>query len=276
MNTPLVTVMMSVFNEEKYVKDAIECILNQTYGDFEFIIINDYSTDRSLEICESFKDPRIRIHSKTNEPRNLASSRVIAVKMARGEYIITQDADDICDVTRIEKQLFKALEKPSKRVVGCQVLRVEKTGNRIMNVPEKHEDIIKGFKRLYNRTTIVGGTILAPTKLMREFPYRVKFCNMEDWDQLLRMHESGKVEFYNIQESLYTYFIREKSSLFRTDFLNQNIFLRHCQIMRKKGMAEFDSEEKFLAHLEKHPLEKIKWFGLKKMIELKLNLKAKI
>lgn len=275
MGKPFVTIMMSVFNEEKYVADAIQSILNQTYQDFELIIINDYSTDGSLEICKLFNDSRIRIYSKTNEPRNLASSRIIAIGMAQGEYITTQDADDTCDSHRIEKQLRKALENPGNRVVGCQVRRVVNKTESIMMVPERHEDIIKGFERLFNRTTIVGGTILAPTKIMREYPYRIRFSNMEDWDQLLRIYESGKVEFYNCQEPLYTYFIRKKGSLFRSDFLIQNIYLRHSQKMRRLGKTEFDTEAAFCKHLDRHPIEKIKWLGLKKLIEIKLRMRAR-
>ena len=110
MKKPLVTVIMSVYNEEQFVQDAIQSILDQTYANFELIIIDDYSTDKSLEICKSFKDSRIRIYSKTNEQRHLAASRNIAIEIAKGEYIINQDADDWSESTRIEKQLLKALE----------------------------------------------------------------------------------------------------------------------------------------------------------------------
>ena len=83
MTNPLVSVIMSVFNEERYVRAAIESILEQTYQNFELIIVDDYSTDRSLEICASIEDPRVRIYSKTDEPRRLAASRNIAIRMAQ-------------------------------------------------------------------------------------------------------------------------------------------------------------------------------------------------
>jgi glycosyltransferase involved in cell wall biosynthesis len=268
---PLVSVIMAAFNEERYIRRAIESILNQTYENIELIVVDDYSTDRSVEICRAIKDPRLRIHTKTNEPKNLASSRNIGVRMAKGEYIIYQDADDESVPTRIEKQLNEALKNPGKRVVGCSIKRIEKGIERVLRMHEFHKDIIKGFTRLYKRATIIAGTILLPKIIMQEIPYRVRFNNTEDWDHMLRLYESGKVEFYNCQEPLYIYFIRPKMMSFRSDWLDYNIFVRDCQIKRRKGLDEFKCIEEFLRYLDNHPLEKWKWFGLRKLIELKLT-----
>lgn len=193
----LVSVIMPVFNEEQYVRSAIESILKQTHQNLELNIIDDYSTDRSVEICRSFKDPRIQIYCKTNEPKNPASSRNIGIEMSRGKYIMLQDADDLSEPTRLEKQLAKALENPGRRVVGCSFRRIINGHQRLITMPETHEEIIRGFERFHNRTTIVSGTILAPRSIFQEIPYHSHIDNMEDWDQVLRMYESGKVEFYN-------------------------------------------------------------------------------
>ena len=146
---------------------------------------------------------------------------------------------------------------------------------RIVKLPETHENIIKGFKRLYNRVTIVSGTILAPKKILQEIPYRVRFKYMQDWDHSLRLFESGKVEFYNCQEPLYTYYIRSKGVLFNPEWLDYNIYVRNCQERRKKRLNEFGNIEDFLAYLKRHPVERIKWFGLKKAIGLKLRINQK-
>jgi glycosyltransferase involved in cell wall biosynthesis len=264
---------MSVLNEERYVKDAIESILNQTYEDFELLIINDYSTDRSLEVCEGFRDPRIRIYSKTDEHSNLACSRNIGVRLARGNYIMLQDADDTSEPTRIEKQITKAMENPGRRIVGCSVNRVENGVERIILYPETHERICAGFLRTYNRATIVLGTILAPKWVFEKFPYRVRFKYGQDWDHTLRMYESGRLEFYNCQEPLYTYNIRPKCVIFNPEWFDYNIFVRNCQTRRKKGLEEFINLKDFLTYLDKHPLERWKWLSLKKLIELNLRIK---
>jgi len=275
MTHPQVSVIMSVFNEEQYLRESIASILSQTFHNFEFIIINDYSTDRSLQIIEesSKKDSRIRFYAKTTEPRYLAASRNIGVSMARGDYIIFQDADDVSHEERIEKQLFYALENPGKRIVGCLVNRIEDNRTHIMQLPENHEDIVKGFSRIYNRTTIVSGTILGPKQIFQDIPYRIKFRYMQDWDHMLRMYESGRVEFYNCQYPLYNYFIRKKGVLFKPEWLDFNLYIRHCQLSRKRGLSEFDSVEDFIGFLNNHPIAKIKWNTLKKMILLNLKLR---
>ena len=250
-------------------RDAIRSILSQTYSDIEVIIVDDYSTDRSIERCRAITDNRIRIHTKTSEAKNLASSRNIGVQLAKADYVTFQDADDTSDPRRIEIQLRKALENPGRRVVGCSVKRVGEGVERSLVMPEMHHDIVKGFTRLFNRGTVVGATILAPKRVMERIPYRVHFNNTEDWDQLLRLHEDGCVEFYNCQELLYTYFVRAKMMSRRPDQLNYNIFARNCQSRRRKGLAEFDTLESFLEYLSGHACERWMWFGLRKLIELK-------
>ena len=140
MRKPLVSVIMALFDEEQYVKNTIQSILNQTYQNFEIIIVDDYSTDNSVQLCEGFNDERIRIYSKTTEKKYAASSRNIAINMAKGEYVLIHDADDYSDPMRIEKQLLKTLEKPGKRVVGCTIKRVEDNREYIWEMPEKHQE----------------------------------------------------------------------------------------------------------------------------------------
>ena len=269
-SSPLVSIIMSVYNEEKYVTDAIQSILNQTYENFELITIDDYSTDHSLEIIKNFKDPRIRVHSKTDEPRHLAASRNLGIKMARGEYILLQDADDACDPTRIEKQLARVMTNPGRLVVGTSVRIMRNNRECVSILPETHSEIIKGLRRQYNRSTIVAGTILASKEIFLEFPYRLRFKYMQDWDHILRMYESGNVEFYNCQEPLYTYKIHRKSVRFKPEWLDYNIFVRCCQRCRKNGIEEFRSLEEFREYLRKHLIQRVEWQGLRTLIKLRL------
>jgi len=272
MKKPLVSVIMSVFNEQQYLTNAIESILSQTFSDFELIIIDDYSTDDSLQICKKFKDPRIRIYSKTDEPRGLAASRNIAINMARGWYIINQDADDIAHHQRIEKQLTAALQNPGRRVVGCSIKRIENEKVNIVTLPETHKEIINGFRRIYKRLTIVAGTILAPKKIMQDIPYRTRFRYQQDWDHMLRLYESRKVEFYNCPEPLYTHFIRPKGVYFKPGWLEHNIFIRNCQHRRRKGLAEFETIQQFFQYLDRHSLQKLKWLTIRELLRLNRRL----
>jgi len=100
----LVTVLMPVYNGEKYLNEAIDSILNQTYTNFEFLIINDGSTDRSVEIIKGYNDSRIKlIHNKKNMGLVYTLNRGLA--LALGKYIVRMDADDISLPNRFKLQL---------------------------------------------------------------------------------------------------------------------------------------------------------------------------
>lgn len=116
---PLISVVMSVFNGEKTVGDAMASILQQSFRDFEFIIINDASTDNSRKILESFSDPRILlIHNEINMGQARSLNRGIV--MAKGRYIARLDADDIAHPTRLELQVNIMESHPAYGVLGSR------------------------------------------------------------------------------------------------------------------------------------------------------------
>ena len=101
--SPIVTVLMPVYNAENYLAEAIESILNQSWTDFEFLIINDSSTDRSREVIVSFRDPRIRlVDNRTNI--GVTRSLNLGLRLAKGELIARQDADDKSHPERLSRQ----------------------------------------------------------------------------------------------------------------------------------------------------------------------------
>lgn len=104
MDTPLVTVLMSVYNAEPFLEEAMNSILEQTYENLEFLIINDASEDRSLKIIQSYSDPRIVV---VNNKENIKLTRSLnkGIKLVKGKYIARMDADDVSLPTRIEKQV---------------------------------------------------------------------------------------------------------------------------------------------------------------------------
>ncbi len=266
MGLPCVSVIMGVFNEEKYIETSIRSILNQTHSNLELIVVDDYSTDRTVDVCNGFDDPRIAIFKKTTEARYLATARNIGISLAKGDYVALQDGDDYSHPQRIEMQLAKALENPGRRIVGCSIVRAEGETERAVILPEYHNSIVKGFSRIRNRDTIVGGTLLAPKTVMRKVPYRPQLGYFEDWDQLLRLFELGDLEFYNCQDLLYTYYIRPKGSLFKPGWIRDNLYVRHCQYRRKHGLRELDSADDLARHFDLHPFERIRWAILKELI----------
>ena len=99
-----VSCVMPVYNGEKYLRETIESILNQTYKDFEFIIIDDGSTDNSVKIIESYNDSRIKLY-KNEKNMGISDSTNKGIELAKGEYIALTDHDDIYYNTRLEKQV---------------------------------------------------------------------------------------------------------------------------------------------------------------------------
>lgn len=118
---------MAVYNGQKYLAEAVDSILNQTFTNFEFLIINDGSTDNSREIILSFDDPRIRI---VDNPDNIGLARSLnrGLQLAQGELIARQDADDISYPNRIEQQ-FRFLEMhPEVILLGTGVRTIDESG----------------------------------------------------------------------------------------------------------------------------------------------------
>jgi len=267
----LVSVITPFFNEEKYIKDSITSILSQTYENIELILINDNSTDTSLEICKSFNDSRISVFTKEDKIRGEASSRNLAIDLAKGNFIATQDADDISHPERIEKQLIKAQENPTKLIIGTWLKKVDKK-ETLIKLPIENQDIIKGFKRNYKRVTFVAGTLFCSSEILKNNHYREKFKYMTDWDLLLRLFEKDKYIFFNIPEYLYTYYVRDKGTKCQPDWTEYNYFARNCQKRRLKGKNEFENNEEFKKYLSSNKYRKLKWTIFNYLLKIKLKI----
>ncbi len=127
---PKVTVLMCVYNSQTYLRQAIESILGQTYSGFEFLILNDGSTDHSPEIIDSYDDIRIRvINNSTNIGLTKSLNRGLAA--AKGSFIARHDADDISHPTRLQKQVEFMELHPSVVLLGTQVRTIDKKGRPV-------------------------------------------------------------------------------------------------------------------------------------------------
>jgi len=194
-----VTVLMPVYNGERYLGEAVESILNQTFYDYEFLIIDDGSTDRTAEILLSFHDERIRL------VRNNTNLRLIAtlnhgVEIARGKYIARMDCDDISHPERLEKQ-FQFMEvHPEIGVLGTgiQVINaVGKTGCKY-TFPAEHEVIrwsLSFYCPLAHPSVMVRREVI-----LRSGGYYQHMRHVEDYDLWRRL--SAKTRLSNLTEAL--------------------------------------------------------------------------
>jgi glycosyltransferase involved in cell wall biosynthesis len=270
---PLISVVMCAKNEEKYIASAIDSILQQSYKNLELVVIDDYSDDRTSEVVRSISDPRVRLHRKSSEARGLAASKNLGAELARGEFLAYQDADDFSHPERLELQLREARASNRPRVVGSWIEERIGDTRRIWRLPATHEEIVAGFKRSHNRVTFVSGTMLFPRSIALAVPNRVYFRYFEDWDQLCRMHEQGAVEFRNIQQPLFTYNIRPKGSKGgKRVWALYNVFERASRARRLAGKPEWTSAGEFESYIRRSPLEFLRWRGMQKLLEVKVNI----
>jgi len=148
--TPQVSVIMPAYNAEKYIGEAIESILNQTYKDFELIIVNDASTDSTGSIIKTYAEKDERIVVLENEQNlNIAGSLNRAISAAKGEFLARMDADDIALPERLEIQSKAMQENPKVAVVGNDINLIDENGSVIgyRHYPTNRTDKDLLFKR---------------------------------------------------------------------------------------------------------------------------------
>lgn len=196
---PLISVIMSVYNGEKFLRQAIDSILAQTYKDFEFIIIDDGSTDQSQAIIESYarSDSRVRLFSHAFN-QGLTVSLQEGVQAARGEYVARMDADDISYPERLAKQLSLFQSNPALKAVGCNVEIINAEGKNIKQVAISASQLAS----LSQRNSLVHGSMLYNRAgLQAVGGYNIHYRYAQDYDLLLRLAERYKIG--RVEEYLY-------------------------------------------------------------------------
>lgn len=116
MKEPFFSIVTTVYNKEKYIKQCILSVLNQTFGDFEFIVVNDCSTDNTLNVLEEFKEDRIKIHNIANN-RGVSFCRNYGLKNACGKYIYFIDSDDYLEETILKRAYEELCLNPSDMLI---------------------------------------------------------------------------------------------------------------------------------------------------------------
>jgi len=180
---------MAAYNAEKYIWHSIDSILNQTYTDFEFIIVNDGSTDSTLKTINSFNDKRLKIIDQDNQ--GCANARTRAINLAKGEYIAIMDADDIALPKRLEKTV-QFLETHSDHILVSTGFKIknEETGKETTFYhPVTNADI--------RRALLQNVTFLDPANLIRTKAFKkvggYKVQHMFDYELYSRLATIGKM-----------------------------------------------------------------------------------
>ncbi|RYU94062.1 glycosyltransferase family 2 protein [Emticicia agri] len=183
---PVVSVLMPVYNAERYVKEAINSILNQTFKDFELVVLNDASTDSGKEVILGFQDSRIR-YIENEENKGLSFSRNRLLGESRGEYIAWLDADDVSYPTRLEEE-YSFLKKHADHAMVASWARLidsegKPTGNFIKSyIPDKYLSALLLFVNYF-----VQSSVMLRKNCLPEVHYRPEFPPTEDYELWVRI-----------------------------------------------------------------------------------------
>jgi glycosyltransferase involved in cell wall biosynthesis len=206
-NQPLVSVTIPVYNAEKYLKETIESILNQTYKYFELIIVNDASTDGSKELILSFKDPRI-LYLENSENSGIVYTRNHCLRYATGKYIAILDADDIALPTRLEKQVEFLESHSDYGYCGSYYEVVDSNGNFTVRikVPSNSSEI-KSFL-LFNNC-FCHSSVMIRRELIADSMFTHGYDIIEDYEMAYRLSRTTKLA--NLPEFIVKYRVHGKN-----------------------------------------------------------------
>lgn len=201
MMHPKVTVLMPCYNAEAWLTASVNSVLSQTFDYFEFIIVDDGSTDNSLAILKEMQktDRRIVIFTKANT--GLADSLNLGLSHSRGEWIARIDADDICEPGRLKKQFDLVCEQPELVFVGTSLVIIDEnsiSGARF-TYPEGHDELLQNLI-LAKRFPPHSSAFYRRSSVIELGGYRRRVRRAEDWDLWLRLSTKGRLAC--IQEPL--------------------------------------------------------------------------
>jgi glycosyltransferase involved in cell wall biosynthesis len=235
MNSPTVSVVMSVFNGQAFLREAVESILGQTFGDFEFVVIDDGSTDQTSDILAEYMRRDARMHVVRQKNRGRTESLNRGIDLGRGKYVARMDADDVALPDRLERQI-DFLEKHSDvGLVGGVVELIGREGNVLRIVRPPVDDIeIRSLLLQYNpmwhsAISMRTAVVLAAGR------YRTMFSESEDYDLWLRLSEQTRLA--NLDELVLRY--RVHSSQVSIENMRQQslcvLVARAAAVSRRRG-----------------------------------------
>lgn len=228
----LISVIIPAYNAQNYISLAVESILNQTYKDIEVIVVNDGSTDNTLNILKNLEktDSRLKV---INFPENkgLTAALNAAIEEAEGQYMARMDADDISLSRRLEKQIKYLKEHPSVIAVGTQAALIDKD-NKIFGYKKFPTDTKRLHDMIMEVMPMQHPTIMTYTKIMKKEKYEDQ-PTAEDVGLFMRLLNYG--DFANIDEILFHYRILRNSNSFK----NVKKTFKYTLINRINGIFKY-------------------------------------
>ncbi len=250
MSTSEISVIFPAYNAEKYISEAIESILSQTFHDFELIIVDDGSTDNTRSIIEKFSKKDSRIRPLFNEKNlGVVESLNRAIDISKGKYIARMDHDDISLPERLATQIRFFEEHPEIAAVGSNVILIDDKGDTIgiRRLPETPEEIGKFL--------VLGNQLVHPTVMLRREVFGVvgkykKVLHAEDYHLWIEMVKKG-LKLYNIQIPLMKYRMIDPHKVTITNKLRCGISTINLKLMAWRSINHQISPFIFLLNISK-------------------------
>lgn len=205
MRMPRVSVIIPVYNGELYLSETLDSVMKQTFTDWEIIVVNDGSTDKSLEIMEEYAalDERVRVISKPNG--GVSSARNVAMNNAKGEYFSFVDADDMWVPEKLEKQIAFMDKNPNIALIYSDIsILIDgniRTQNMFLN-RKFHKGHI--FDQLFYFNFISTPTVMLRKKIIEQHGnFSTRFRGIEDYDLWLRIADKNEIGYINERLAIY-------------------------------------------------------------------------
>lgn len=236
---PEITVLMSVYNGERWIRDSINSVLKQSEANFEFIIINDGSTDNTSSILESYNDERLVIINQKNI--GLTKSLNVGLLLAKGKFVARIDADDISMKGRFYKQKKFLIENPDIVLVGSNAILIDDNNNELgrSTYPISYENLSEQLEKkqhFFPHSSI----FFRKDEIIQEGGYNEYFTRAQDYELYLRLSE--KYELAGLNEFLVKLRLNNNSLSYRNDVqLKMGIAALICYYRRKKGLKDFSA-----------------------------------
>ena len=253
-----ISVVIPVHNGEKYLAQAIESVLGQTFRDFELLIVDDGSTDRSAEIIRTYteRDPRVRCLSQEN--RGVAAAGNLGLQEARAEWVARLDADDVFLPEKLERQVAFLRRNPDAKIVGTLACFISHAGKHLGLVGTEGPHTPSEYFRLIGENRPIyfvnSSTLMHRETVLAVGGYRASFAPAEDVDLWIRMAEQQHL-MLKVPEPLLLYRLHG-ASLTMTQNARQRLLTRWaiaCGQARVKGMPE-PSHAEFLEQEKSRPV----------------------
>ncbi len=238
MSNPQVTVLLPVFNAAEYLKDAVDSILNQTFKDFELLVIEDGSTDDSLSILKSYNDPRIKIIEHTQN-EGLIKTLNEGLRIATGKYIVRMDADDVSLPDRLAHQVKFMNAHPDVSVVGTYFKDIYGKV-KVAKTPVSHEAL---KSQLFFSCALAHPTVIIRKSDFEkhQFFYDADFPHAEDYELWVRV--SRKLKIANLPKVLLKYRFHQQQVSSKHNNTQRNSMHRcHQRQLMEMGMSPSENE----------------------------------